>query len=751
MKFSVRKGFVFSHLYEVRAGDEEQIISALKAHGLPHCYKSFGIYDIIAFEEADGLDPRYLGSSCEGVTGTTALSLFSLQTEEYQSPSITDWVSDAPIIGYVTLEIDKIYYRHPPDGSSGYAVSNKIVDTLYKQCSEGNINVALYGGLGRPELVAIVRSDDITDIWKFSTLARELTELSIDENTAVDGSQNYPLFSKTTTIPAISYKNIQFTEQSINITGISGSCEASISIDCPPGFEGAIADFFSEADGYSTLGMLGANDVLIQTTRKIDTAIFTSKLFNYRRTWARHIHAPITSVTSILESRKLTKRSDISAYEIEIELAQLVPLDLLKSKAPRLANRLLAFIHKYNAILNNRQHHLVIRNFRNYMAYLSGMLSHYENQYESGGETDIYLDESSIMDALELVELGLAQRMHDGFDSPESPYSVLLPPGEGFFSSLVAIEHLIGHIFTAWSQCTTSYDRNKKWLGFPIFSDTNGFSLSHGESIFIPYDAIHDGASAKGSWLTLTHEISHTIYQRLQVPQNMERNYKNLHDCSYPLRGMNRTARIYTPVDDQLNEFFTHWFDYYHFFNKDFEQFFTSIWRSWLTLSIVQAQFEEYFFRSYIVYLLTLSDTVVEIFKTRDEEKTAQLLNLWDKHMSMLQHKFNISTHLVSQVLGVKDALIELAKRYMPIVIGFLKFKNEPFRELINKRYEGLAEHIDSIENGGVVLDDIENPYILAKEVIFRNMVLSKPSAMTALTLSLKNQVRLYTQGKDQD
>ncbi len=90
--------------------------------------------------------------------------------------------------------------------------------------------------------------------------------------------------------------------------------------------------------------------------------------------------------------------------------------------------------------------------------------------------------------------------------------------------------------------------------------------------------------------------------------------------------------------------------------------------------------------------------------------------------------------------------MIDLAKRYVPTTLKFYNFANETFREAINKPYNKLEEHLGLVGAGKVILDEIDNPYLLAKEVIFRNMTPNEPHVMTALTLSLKSQViNLYS------
>lgn len=743
-KFKIGKRFVISHLYEVKAGDEEAVVSSLQASGFKNCFKAFGKYDMVIFEEGSGPDLRLPNSSCQGVTGTTALSLYSLEVTDYVSPCISEWVDDAPIIGYVALELDKAFYRHPLVGGHAYVTCERVISVLRGKCSEQGLEVAFYGGLGRPELVAIVKSKDLAGVWAFSSMARTLTSPSVGGWEDEDQGGKFSVFSKTTTIPAISYQNIHFGEDSVTINNIEGECETSITIDCPPGFESRIAEYFPAADGYQTRGLLGANDVLVQTTKPVPTGQFVSTLFNFRRQWASSLHAPLASVTSVLSVQN-NLDSQTEGYDIEISLEELAPLTLVRSKAPRLANRLLAFIHKYNSIQNNRAHHLLTRNLRHYLIYLCEILYSYEAQFAPDHAGEVYIDESMIMEALELIELGLAQRLHDGFDSPESPYSVLLPPGEGFFSSLIGIEHLVAFIMDTWGDTNPKYPRMKSWVGFPIFSDTNGFALSRGETIFVPYDAINDGTSPKGSWLTLTHEISHAIYLRLDVPNELAPEFERLHRDSFPLQIKSREAGIYTPVDDQLNEFFTHWYDYYHFFNRDYERFLASVWRSWLCLSIVNTNFEEYILRSYMVFMLTQSDRLVEEYKRREGLIAVFLGQQWDVHLQQLSAmQLGITPQQLSVAIAVKEQLLGLALRYVPVVVRFLKYKNEDFREAINKDYPELNKHVAMIESGEVVLSKIENPYFLTKEVIFKNSSYKNAFVTTALTISLKNQVALY-------
>lgn len=749
MKFKVTKEFGFSNFIEVNAGNEFKILNHLRAKGAGNVFKAFGVFDIIEFGTSQKIDQASFPTSIPEISGVTSISFFSLETDTYKSPPLESWLDESVCIGYVTLELDRILYC--PDLGSVYGIASNIIQTLQALCEERGVDVAFFGSLGRSELIAISKSNSFEKIWEFTRAARSIKASDIELSREVMDDNDFPIFAKTTTIPAISYRNIKLVNDLIVVENIAGQCEASISIGCPAGFESRVSPYFTQEEGFVCAGQLGVDDIVVQTSRPIDAKSFIEKILSFRVKWATETAAPVTTVTSILDRKKEPEPENILAYQVNVDQLKLSSLETLKYKSPRLANRVLSFVQRYNAATNHRSAHLSTRQLGNFINYFKDLIVNYENNANSS------CDEDAIRNALEILELGLAQRLHDGFGLPASPYSVFVPHGEGIFTSIVALEVLVKSIVKKWAQFAVvneqyaGLETDPDWTGFPVFSDANGFSLLLGESIFVPYEAAYNMSSKYSSWLTLTHEISHAIYSRLNIPNRLSDIYQQLFDNSFPLIKPSATINNYTPVDDQLNEFFTHWYDYYHFYNGDFKLFLRSIWRSWIVLPIVLSQFSEYFLRSFVVSLLVDTDRLVEEFSTRPARTREYLIDKFWEHISDLEHLPDLMPkHLLEQQVRKIEAHIELAFRYIPIVYRFTKFKDDRFRSSINSTYPMLEKHISMLKNGEVVLDDIENPYLLTKTLILESMFLvddlkdSRQHCEAALILSLKNQIHLY-------
>jgi hypothetical protein len=748
---TVGESFLSIHFFSIHAGSELGVVQTLKEQGHNCIFKTLGQYDVVSFIETSTLDDPKIYSSCNGAHDSRSIAAYQINTDNFKSPNIIDWVDDKPLIGFVLLELDKWLYT--PDagaqsGIMGVCIASMVaVQSLAKDLK---IEVAMYGGLGRSELYAIIRTNSLDDIWTFTSACRNLTFEDCIPKCKSEDDKNLRVFTRTRTIPCISYDTIQLLDNGeFEVIDIEGVCRAYISVSCLSGFEHYLHKYFPNGRDYSIIGVLGNKDAIITTEQPLKTIDLLANILNFRNSWEKERIAPITTVTSIVDPNpnnyERVKRH-VSTYRISGK-----PLDIKIPGAltPRLANRIKSFIHYLNSYSINRSYHAVLNQLISYTDYIQQLLDDYQEKYDtentikSPSLQDKYIDETALLEAIETAEMGLSQRTNSDLDASHLNSSLPMPFGEGIFSSLVALEYLINYIFISWSAENPDYDAQLSCVGFPAFSDSFGFQVRWGETIFLPVEAIYNATSSTGNWLTLTHEISHAIYLRLQVAVIHGKDFEKLHKNNFHTRENERVLGTDTPFYDQLNELFAHWYDYYHFYNKDLEQYLKNVWQSWLRLSIVHENFSEYFFRSFVIFIMNDYMQLADAFHQEKEQTQSYLLSRWDEHLSILRKLYiNTSSEQIEYIKSRRDDMCELFKRYAPVLELFHSdYSNDNFRNKINSDYTELGEHLDSLKKGKIIFGHIENPYILIKQLIIDRQGKTDLMASIALIMSLKNSI----------
>ena len=745
---AVGKSFLSASFLQVDVGSETAVVEQLKNSGHTSIFKVFGRYDILSLFDIQDFEDEKIYSSCDGVRITRALTAYSFITKIYTSPDIYQWSRDASVIGFVSLELDKwLYSPESPSGSVLTAITI-LIDKLNNIASENNLDIAIYGGYGRAELYAIVKTSMLDDIWFFTGECRNLICANCFDKYDKDDA-NLPVFVRTRTTPCISYNNIKYEVKDVAVTSVEGECTGSIIVNCPSGFENYIPEYFPKDKKYSYAGLMGDDDGAIFTNGKKSTKEFLEDILNFRFKWGELHNAPIITRTylqdiNIIKNEQTTRKiNDVQSYKVNYKILQINIPPILQKNNPKLSNRIKTFLYNLNSCSGNRSYQAVVLCIENYIDYIQQQIDVYRDL--SG--LNQHIAESKLLEAIETAENGLAQRIDSSFEASYLDHKIPLPFGDGIFSSLVAIEQLINHIFEVWSSCNPDYKGRAKANGFPTFNDATGFGVRWGETINLPLVAIYDPCDSKGNWNTLTHEISHAIYTRLNFLNVHEDKLKEIHKSKFKNRSINMN---YDDVyEDQVFELFAHWYDYYHFYDCNINEYIRQVWLSWLQIPIVHVNFSEYFFRSMFVYF---SDNIEKIYscpmqKNSSEKIRDVLQSLWDEHIKCIKDQVvNFpAVYLEEKILPVKKNIITLFYAYIDILKLFEKYKNDDFRIKINEKYDEFELHRDNVINGQLILSGVVNPYVIVKEIISNKLDNGDLRTATAMIMTLKNSTWFYT------
>lgn len=740
---------IFLH---INTGSEQFVVKDLKDLGYTKVYKTLGQYDVLTLFDITSFDDGRFYTSCRGVRAAKSLTAYQVNTHSYSTQDVAFWAGGSPLLGFVFLELDKWLYSPESGASSSINAIRIITEKLNELSSREGLCISLYGGFGAAELYAIVKTDNIEDVWKFTAACRNLTIKDCFTG-SIEVDEFLPVFTRTQTIPCISFDDIKYGEgSSVELTSIKGKTSASIAINIQPGFEKYIVDEFVKEDGFQFSGALGNDDVVINTTRPIEISFLISKLLAFRRYWELKHGSHISTCTTLLETVPSTDAGVAKTYSIQATEHTLVVPASLKGSNPRLANRIQNFSHNLDAVYHNTPHRIAVRGIRNFINYyVKLLLERYEEEGGSAPERK-YVQESKLLEAIESAEIGLYQRVENNFETINYNYDTPPPLGDGIFSSLIAIESLIDHIFTEWSSCHEDYEGTAEGNGFPTFNDSYGFRMGWGETFNLPLTALYNPCDSRGNWLTLTHEISHSIYIRLPFDKNERTNLGEIRCENFKVRS--KYLKYDDVFDDQIFEFFAHWYDYYHFYNCEMTQYIKNVWSSWLLVPVVHQNFTEYFFRSFFIYCSSHYEEISLKMREGTDIYAPYMLKLWEDHMLLLN---NIVSNLPKEKMDrineteMAGGLIELFHNYSSVLPVFMKYINEEFRQKINSNYDDLDDQVASILEGKIVKEKIKNPYLLVKNVISKRLNSGDMRTSTALIMSLKNTNSFFKQANVND
>lgn len=707
-------------------------------------FKTLGSFDLASFIEVNGHEGKPPNVLLDGVSAKHSITAYKWN-DSYKSPQINLWLKDTIAAGFIFLELDKLSNTF----QNNTFLHESFFNFFYKKSEWNKDQVAFYGGVGKTDIFAIIKSDKLEDLFKLASFFRSLTIQDIlteADPEILTGLEKHEirLFFLTRTIPLISSKNIIIPRE---FSKLKGKISPNILISCPPGMEVNILEQFSDVKGIHNL-YLGDYDLSINFEAKIDSSVLIEKLVTFRDN-IDHNPTLIDTCTSIQSTHFTDKH--ILPYEVkEPEEYHLVP-DLLYQVNKALAVRVQAFIYQLFANLNLGSVYLDVIDMSDFPMRLLGEISGYLD--------NTALNHSKLNNVIKMIEcgeIGLLQRTSSSFNpslfiqySPEDL-------SNGVLNSITSINHIVRYILDELQMVEGGVET--RWAGFILFNDVFNFQLLPGDIFSLPYSAAMTPISKSTSWLILTHELSHYQWLNLEVDSLEENRILNIVKSlvekestdEEKFKDQTRLKKIieteysteYDHVLGELWELFSHWYDYYHFFDEDHVHYQKFTWDSWLNLSIVKANLGEYLTRSFIIYLIA---------KEKDFNTNASMGNQseflkssWKNFIDFLVGDVNIE--IPEDVLnGYNSYVIEI---YYQIGAPFIEMKDSyksiTFKKRINESYENLESHIEMIEKGIIITDSIQNPFILMREC--RKRILNKRNLAqfynnSAFILSIVNQM----------
>lgn len=738
--------FLSATFSQLELGKELLVVETLKKSGHKHLFKSLGQFDLVSLLETQVLESPFLYVAEPHITSSRAVNgyKFSGEARNISPQNLEKWLSDYPLVGFTLLELDKWLYSKGSGSGTPVSASLKIIERILSKLPEEKQNdIAFFGGFGRSELYSLVRTNDLRIIWELVEIVRSLSFSECFPDCQARDEKLH-VFVRTRTLPLVSYNFLKKPSDCDpwSVEGIVGNTSASIRISCPSGFESYISNFFNRTE-YQVDNIFGGEDINIYTRNPVATTELLVNILNFRSKWIESHGAPVKTQT-VIHSPLNNKQNPITYELISTPPAINIPQEVL-DVYPSLANRSKLLMFKVVSLYMDRLNHILVHDMIPYMSYLQYQLDGLAKALTNEDKKETFIFEGLIREALESAEIGLAQRSNSSFDIAQGESFLPLSFGDGIFSNLVSLEVLINNIFDIWNKSRKETEKDKigKWHGFAVFSDCAGFKVRWGEVMYFPLTAATDPFSDEGNWLTLTHEISHAISLRLKIESNLDAScrslYKNYVQVNSNINDMLLSYQYFT---DEVFELFGHWYDFTHFYARDCRSFLKNIWRSWIVLPVVNINMVEYFTRSYIIYITNNFNDIIETRKQGSSVYNSFLDKKFYEHNELLLEMFPLFRSITAEMESIIGKIKGLAHVYIPIVKKFKDdYEDIKFSIAINSSYKDLDNHVQSILDGKVVTTEIENCYVLIKNIAKKNDFKEmEPRINTALLLSLRNQ-----------
>ena len=670
-------------------------------------FGTYGYFDLAAVSCFAELNNPYLVLLDRRIAESAPFRFFSdakNHTKEQFEKDLDTW----PALIFVLTKISaKICSR---DG--GNARWN-VADRVRKELPEAHV----FFGLGHSELLIVMGEKNLPNLLKAVT--GRLRILFDDKD------EKYPLFSKTTTFPLLSYAQIHSEK---NYEVLDGEFEPVITASCEPAAERSIAAELKK-QGLQTKNVYGKNDLLIEWKQSIKTSELAKFLTAFRLKWGPC--GILTKTSTYLESSipgeengELTnatfnekeKYPELMTEEEEGRLFEM----LAKIESPSLRAALSDLTLRLSACLNDPQLTSHYRDMANIFAYLPDLV-------ESLGKKEKEIAFNAGFTAESVADLARAamNQRYAGLEIHPETLAHAHAPLLCDIRTIVAAASCIPYY--VFDKLKPNQRTPELWAGFVLFGSSSSPQYLHQDIIALPPSSLLSPISV---WWKVTHEIAHAIYKTLELYPKIPPEIKKFIGESVQASGISDYLLV--------NELFANWFDWKYVFDQDTVFYLQQIWASWVKLPLIWKSKPQYLARSFCVYICPRLNELVALLSQR-----------WDQAgLPWLEARWTELVAILKTVPGMEDYLTELLKSneekadIFEIVYGSCQtllffeksFENkcevENLRERLHPPYPKLNEHLKLLNDGYVIKEEITDPCKLHLELL-RSSGTKKPSMAT--------------------
>ena len=743
-------------------GDEEKLVRHLKSKNKKsYHFKMFGKYDVLEITRLDELHHALRSHTDCRIRSINSFPFFCWHNnpKDFET-SLSESLS--PAISLLKLQ-DIVFQQIGLDGIQ------KVIIGLKKKHRSFHALV----GMGFYEILLWIPSTDFSSIFDAARKLRDYKKGTFFP----DFDSKYidkPLFADTTTIPVISYPNVILKNKWNRLTG---NVTPLVKVKCSPGHEQIVAQKWEG----QWRPALGSEDLVCLWERPVELSIFAKQLFDNRNEWGRtaDVHDTSTKICG----------NPYKAPEIKLEpVTRQITLNPIKETLTKLLKKrninqfligeLINITSLINTYIGNNME--ISKTYYDIIAstyFLASMLDEYIEVVTDKNIRYISEIEHELFSYVHCIHSAMDQHFpsKDYMEFSDNNNGV---PYSGSISRIIRAisvfpEQLLGIISEgspptsliqaanlaidetrkeSLIKCVQDYDI--PWKGFVFLHLAEGYQLlNQGEIIIVPYKDIFEILN----WHTMTHEIAHAYYTRIQF-EDIEAEWYA--DWTKNVSSTSDAIGIAINLRNTTNELFAHWFDFRHFFAGKLDLYIWSIWRTWLSVSRIYEHPIEYWHRTLFIRITSQYHAIApKIAGIRRSTKTLQdqngeLCKLFEPELIYIEDflKIKFSNKYKAIRLNGQDRSHVLMLMSITVDIICILEENGYINEVLIKSFHSTDDELEELSNvvikGNIPINTISNPYYLLHKLLiycYENNTSPTDPVTIAVIFSLWQSSRSFT------
>jgi hypothetical protein len=713
-------------------GDEQNLINDLKTKNKSsHYFKIFGKYDVLEITRLDQLHNALRAHADNRIRSISSFPFFcwhniTLDFEKSLKKSVS------PAVSLLKLQ-DIVFQERGLDG-----IKHVIMELKKK-----NRGFHVLVGMGYYEIFVWLPSADIQSVFN---VARKVRDYKIGAFFPDFPPKhiNKPLFADTTTIPVISYQNVINKSKWNKLTG---EVSPFVKVKCSPGLENVVAQKWKG----QWHPLLGSEDLVCFWDKPVSLSQFVKELFENRKEWGetagvfdtstkihgdkyvvpKGVHETVTRHKTEdhlgIVLTKLSQKNNINQFLISelINITSLINthigsnIEISKTYYDIMASTtfLGLLLCEYSSALDSKDIRYAAEIEHQLFAYVSCIHTAMHQHFPSKDYTEFSDSSNGVPYSGSLSRIIRA-------------ISVLPEQLLGIISQMSPPDPLVKAIASATEGKRKKFlevtleDYATPWKGFVFLHLAEGYQLlNQGEIIIVPYKDIFQILN----WQTMTHEISHAYYARIEF-EEIERVWYE--EWSRHAISVSETSGIDVNLRNTTNELFAHWFDFRHFYAGELDFYIWSIWRTWLSVSRIYDHPIDYWHRTLFVRIATqyksLAPKMSSIRKSAKTalDQTTELCTLFEPELKYIEDYLKIKFPKKYKDFKLNAESRKAVLALMVIthdLLYILEVKGYYSKELVKALHdedEVLSKVVENVISGKILTTTIANPYILLHKIL---------------------------------
>jgi len=392
-------------------------------------------------------------------------------------------------------------------------------------------------------------------------------------------------------------------------------------------------------------------------------------------------------------------------------------------------SRLLEFLGRLNSYYGRREYK---SSFQGMIGVIDSIRYRIDELKAASGSKAHYIN-TTLSEIIDLSNNALFQRYADLETRFETCKHLPFPFLRGINGYIVAATCIPCFIFKS---VYPDMAVRQNWAGFVLFGLSYSYQLLKGQILSYPASTLQKPIE---DWWGITHEVAHALYwisdfYNQELPTTIK-DYFNGFSKQNPM----------LLLGQDVEEIYANWFDFRYVFARDKTRYFPTIWKSWLRWERIKRFKFDYLMRSLIIFLTT------DLSGLRNAINQGEV-------KEYLEAKFSeMKAVIAPKVPGFKDFAADITPETLLMMAKFIdkiehyllfleqKYFDQELYDRLNQPYpeDLLSQHIQSLEQGIIVVDNIPNPIELLHELYDKYPALNKhvplrTNAATILTLWFK-------------